>query len=119
TLERGRFDAFFMADHQAVLNLPIAALKRSATTTSFDPLTLLPALAVVHEHLGLTATASPPYNEPYHIARKFASLDHLSGGRAGWNLVTSGNPDEALNFSREEHLEHSIRSRRAREFYDV
>ena len=58
TLERGRFDAFFMADHLAVLNMPIEGLKRSATVTSFDPLTLLPALAVVTAHLGLIATAS-------------------------------------------------------------
>jgi alkanesulfonate monooxygenase SsuD/methylene tetrahydromethanopterin reductase-like flavin-dependent oxidoreductase (luciferase family) len=90
-LERGKFDAFFMADHLAVLNMPMEALKRSATVTSFDPLVLLPALAVVTDHLGLIATASTTYNEPYHIARKFASLDHLSGGRAGWNVVTSGN----------------------------
>ncbi len=119
TLERGKFDAFFMADHLAVLNMPIDALKRSATVTSFDPMTLLPALAVVTEHLGLIATASTTYNEPYHVARKFASLDHLSGGRAGWNLVTSGNPDEAMNFGLEEHVEHDERYRRAREFFDV
>jgi FMN-dependent oxidoreductase (nitrilotriacetate monooxygenase family) len=119
TLERGRFDAFFMADHQAVLNMPIQALKRSATVTSFEPLTLLSALAVVTERLGLVATASTTYNEPYHIARRFAALDHLSGGRAGWNLVTSGNPHEAMNFGRDEHLEHDTRYRRAREFYDV
>jgi FMN-dependent oxidoreductase (nitrilotriacetate monooxygenase family) len=119
TLERGRFDAFFMADHLAVLNMPMAALKRSATVTSFDPLTLLPALAMVTEHLGLIATASTTYNEPYHVARKFASLDHISGGRAGWNLVTSGNPHEAMNFGLEEHVEHGTRYRRGREFYDV
>src|SRR6202795_1012159 len=119
TLEHGRFDAFFMADHLAVLNMPIEALKRSATVTSFDPLTLLPALAVVTEHLGLIATASTTYNEPYHVARKFASLDHLSGGRAGWNVVTSGNPDEAANFGLDEHVEHDERYRRAREFFDV
>jgi FMN-dependent oxidoreductase (nitrilotriacetate monooxygenase family) len=119
TLERGRFDAFFMADHLAVLNMPMQGLKRSATTTSFDPLTLLPALAVVTEHLGLIATASTTYNEPYHIARKFASLDHISGGRAGWNVVTSGNPHEAMNFGLEEHVEHETRYRRAREFFDV
>ncbi len=118
-LEQGRFDAFFMADHLAVLNMPMAALKRSATVTSFDPLTLLPALAMVTEHIGLVATASTTYNEPYHVARKFASLDHLSGGRAGWNLVTSGNPHEAMNFGLEEHVEHATRYRRAREFYDV
>ncbi len=119
TLERGRFDAFFMADHLAVLNMPMMALRRSATVTSFDPLTLLPALAVVTEHLGLIATASTTYNEPYHIARKFASLDHISGGRAGWNLVTTSNPDAAANFGLEEHAEHDERYRRAREFYDV
>ena len=119
TLERGRFDAFFMADHLAVLNMPMAALKRSATVSSFDPLTLLPALATVTEHLGLIATASTTYNEPYHVARKFASLDHISGGRAGWNVVTSANPDEALNFGREQHMEHDARYRLAREFYDV
>jgi len=119
TLERGKFDAFFMADHLAVLNMPIEALKRSATVTSFDPLILLPALAVVTEHLGLIATASTTYNEPYHVARKFASLDHLSEGRAGWNVVTSGNPHEAMNFGLEEHVEHAQRYRRAREFFDV
>ena len=119
TLERGRFDAFFMADHLAVMNMPMAALKRSATVTSFDPLTLLPALAVVTEHLGLIATASTTYNDPYHVARKFASLDHISGGRAGWNVVTSANPQEARNFGREQHLEHGERYRRAREFFDV
>jgi FMN-dependent oxidoreductase (nitrilotriacetate monooxygenase family) len=119
TLERGRFDAFFMADHLAVLNMPMEALKRSATVTSFDPLTLLPALAAVTEHLGLIATASTTFNEPYHVARKFASLDFISGGRAGWNLVTTSNPDAALNFGLEEHLEHGDRYRRAREFFDV
>jgi FMN-dependent oxidoreductase (nitrilotriacetate monooxygenase family) len=118
-LEQGRFDAFFMADHLAVLNMPIDGLKRSATTTSFDPLTLLPALAVTTKHIGLIATASTTYNEPYHVARKFASLDHISNGRAGWNVVTSGNPTESWNFGLDEHVEHSTRYRRAREFYDV
>lgn len=118
-LEAGKFDAFFMADHLAVLNMPVDALKRSATTTSFDPLTLLPALATATERIGLIATASTTYNEPYHVARKFASLDHISEGRAGWNVVTSGNPMEALNFGRDEHWEHATRYRRAREFYDV
>jgi FMN-dependent oxidoreductase (nitrilotriacetate monooxygenase family) len=119
TLERGCFDAFFMADHLAVLNMPMSALKRSATVTSFDPLTLLPALAVVTERLGLIATASTTFDQPYHIARKFASLDHISGGRAGWNVVTTSNPDAALNFGLEEHMEHDERYRRAREFFDV
>lgn len=118
-LEQGRFDAFFMADHVAVLNMPMEALKRSATVTSFEPLTLLPALAMVTEHLGLVATGSTTYDEPFHIARRFSSLDHISGGRAGWNIVTTSNPNASMNFGREEHLEHAERYRRAREFYDV
>jgi alkanesulfonate monooxygenase len=119
TLERGRFDAFFMADHLAVLNMPLEALKRSHTVTSFEPFTLLSALAGVTEHIGLMATASTTYDEPYHIARRFASLDHISGGRAGWNIVTTGNPESAWNFGRDDHMEHDERYRRAREFYDV
>ncbi len=119
TLERGRFDAFFMADHLSVLNMPMDALKRSATVTSFEPMTLLPALAMVTERLGLIATGSTTYDEPYHVARRFASLDHISGGRAGWNVVTTSNPDASRNFGREEHLEHALRYRRAREFFDV
>jgi FMN-dependent oxidoreductase (nitrilotriacetate monooxygenase family) len=119
TLERGRIDAFFMADHLAVLNMPMDALKRSATPTSFEPMTLLPALAMVTKHLGLVATGSTTYDEPYHVARRFASLDHLSGGRAGWNVVTTSNPDASRNFGREDHLEHGERYARAREFIDV
>src|SRR5437764_15448707 len=90
-LEQGRFDAWFMADHLAVLNMPMAALKRSATVTSFDPLTLLPVLAMHTEHLGLIATASTTFEQAYVIARRFASLDHMSVGRAGWYLVTHSN----------------------------
>src|SRR5580658_5542021 len=119
TLERGKFDAFFMADHLAVLNMPIKALRRSATVTSFEPFTLLSALAGATEHIGLIATASTTFDEPYHIARRFASLDHISGGRAGWNIVTTSNPDAALNFGLDDHMEHAERYRRAREFYDV
>jgi len=119
TLERGKFDAFFMADHLAVLNMPMNALMRSATVTSFEPMTLLPALAMVTEHLGLIATGSTTFDAPYHVARRFASLDHISGGRAAWNIVTTSNPDAALNFGLEEHVEHDERYRRAREFYDV
>jgi alkanesulfonate monooxygenase len=108
-----------MADHLAVLNMPTEALKRSATVTSFDPATLLPALAVVTERLGLIATASTTFEAPYHIARRFASLDHLSSGRAGWNVVTTSNPDAALNFGMDEHMDHGERYDRAREFVDV
>jgi FMN-dependent oxidoreductase (nitrilotriacetate monooxygenase family) len=118
-LEDAKFDAFFMADHLAVLNMPVEALKRSHTVTSFDPLTLLPALAVQTKHLGLIATASTTFEPAYMIARRFASLDHISGGRAGWNIVTTSNPDAALNFGLDEHMEHDERYARAREFYDV
>jgi FMN-dependent oxidoreductase (nitrilotriacetate monooxygenase family) len=119
TLERAKFDAFFMADHMAVLNMPMDALKRSHTATSFEPFTLLSALSQVTERIGLVATGSTTFDAPYHIARRFASLDHLSEGRAGWNIVTTSNPDAALNFGMDEHMEHGERYDRAREFYDV
>ncbi len=119
SLEAACFDAFFMADHLAVLNMPPAALKRSHTVASFEPFTLLSALAAVTERIGLVATASTTFDEPYHVARRFASLDHLSGGRAGWNIVTTANPDAALNFGHPTEPDHDERYRRAREFYEV
>jgi FMN-dependent oxidoreductase (nitrilotriacetate monooxygenase family) len=119
TLERGRFDAFFMADHLAVLNMPMAALRRSGTATSFEPMTLLSALSMVTDRIGLIATGSTTFDEPYHVARRFASLDHISNGRAAWNIVTTSNPDAALNFGMTGHVEHDERYHRAREFYDV
>ncbi len=118
-LEQGKFDAFFMADHLALLNMPMEALKRSATVTSFEPMTLLSALAAVTDHIGLIATGSTTYDAPYHVARRFASLDHISGGRAAWNVVTTSNPDASMNFGHNEQMEHDERYRRAREFYDV
>lgn len=118
-LEAAKFDAFFMADHLAVLNMPVEALKRSHTVTSFEPFTLLSALAAATEKIGLAATASTTFDEPYHLARRFASLDHISRGRAAWNIVTTSNPDAALNFGRDEHVEHGDRYKRAREFFDV
>jgi len=108
-----------MADHLAMLNMPMDALKRSSTATSFEPFTLLSALSMVTENLGLIATGSTSFDEPFHVARRFASLDHISGGRAGWNIVTTSNPDAAKNFGLEEHLDHAERYARAREFYDV
>ena len=119
TLEQAKFDAFFMADHMAVLNMPMDALKRSHTATSFEPFTLLSALSQATERIGLVATASTTFDAPYHIARRFASLDHISNGRAGWNIVTTSNPDAALNFGLDEHMEHGERYDRAKEFYDV
>ena len=118
-LEAAKFDAFFMADHLAVLNMPASALKRSHTVTSFEPFTLLSALSGITERIGLVATASTTFDEPYHVARRFASLDHISEGRAGWNIVTTANPDAALNFSYDSAMDHDARYVRAREFYDV
>ena len=118
-LEEGKFDTFFMADHLALLNMPIEALKRSATPTSFEPMTLLSALAMVTKKIGLVATSSTTYDAPYHVARRFASLDHISGGRSGWNIVTTANPNASRNFGIEFQMEHDERYSRAREFYDV
>ena len=109
TAERACFDAVFFADSVA-LNSGVGGL---------EPLTLLSALAAVTKHIGLIGTATTTYNEPYHVARKFASLDRISGGRAGWNLVTSDNASEAANFGRSEHVAHSERYARAREFHQV
>ncbi|OKH46279.1 nitrilotriacetate monooxygenase [Calothrix sp. HK-06] len=121
TAERGKFDMVFLADNVAVWGWGKGTedLTRSGQIIHFEPLTLLSALSVVTEHIGLAATASTTYNEPYHLARKFASLDHLSGGRAGWNLVTSATEAEAKNFSRDKHMEHMLRYERAKEFVDV
>ena len=120
TCERAGFDFIFFADSAAVRDTPFEILSRSAQYTAyFEPLTLLSALATHTEHIGLVATATTSYNEPYHIARKFASLDHISAGRAGWNVVTSGNFAEAYNFGRDEHYEHDFRYERATEFVEV
>ena len=118
-LEAGKFDTFFMADHMAVLNMPFKALRRSHTVTSFEPFTLLSALSTCTDRIGLAATASTTFDQAYHIARRFASLDHISGGRAAWNIVTTSNPDAALNFGMKEQMDHAARYRRAREFYEV
>lgn len=85
----------------------------------FEPMTALAALSAVTERIGFVASASTTYNDPFTIARKFASLDHISGGRAGWNVVTSWSEQEALNYNRDKHLEHDLRYRRAEEFVDV
>jgi alkanesulfonate monooxygenase len=120
TAERGKFDMVFLADNLGVRHAHMEALSRSAQyIANFEPITLLSALATHTTHIGLVATASTSYNEPFHVARKFASLDHLSGGRAGWNLVTSGQENEARNFGREQHYEHGERYDRAREFARV
>ena len=119
--ERGLFDMVFFADGIGVRanDDPPGSLAHSNRNVELEPLTLLAAIAPMTRHIGLVCTASTTYNEPYHIARKFASLDHISGGRAGWNVVTSWSEQEAWNFSRETHLDYDSRYDRAREFVDV
>lgn len=121
TAEKAKFDLVFLADGIGVrLNdEPRGSLARSQHNVELEPLTLLSALAPLTERIGLVATASTTYNEPYHIARKFGSLDQISGGRAGWNVVTSWSDQEAWNFSRSKHLDYDTRYERAEEFVNV
>jgi FMN-dependent oxidoreductase (nitrilotriacetate monooxygenase family) len=120
TAERAKFDMVFFADNACVREANMEAVSRSAQyIANFEPITLISALASVTSRIGLTCTASTSFNEPYHIARKFASLDHISGGRAGWNLVTSGMQNEAQNFNLDTHYGHGERYRRANEFAEV
>jgi alkanesulfonate monooxygenase len=118
--EAESLDFIFFADSAAIRETDLEALSRCAQYTAhFEPLTLLGALAVTTARIGLAATATTSYNEPYHVARKFASLDHLSKGRAGWNVVTSGEAAEAYNFGRDAHFGHLERYRRAAEFVEI
>ncbi|WP_371556470.1 LLM class flavin-dependent oxidoreductase [Streptomyces longwoodensis] len=114
TAERGTFDSLFLADGpqlwSSVAQRPAGAL---------EPLTLLTALATATEHIGLIATASTSYNSPYNLARKFASLDIISGGRAGWNIVTTAGAEAARNFGLDAEPAHAERYARAAEFLDV
>ncbi len=120
TAERGKFDLMFLADALAVRDGRSEALRRWPQYMAyFEPLTLLSAISTATSNLGLVATATTSYNEPYNVARKFASLDLISGGRAGWNIVTSSNQSEAYNFGREAHYEHDARYDRAVEFAEV
>jgi alkanesulfonate monooxygenase len=119
TAERGLFDMLFFADQNAIFYDTRENLSRTAYLVRIEPFTLLSALATATRHIGLVCTATTTYDEPYHIARRFASLDLVSGGRSGWNVVTSANPAEARNFNREAHVEHDERYRRAWEFVDV
>jgi N-acetyl-S-(2-succino)cysteine monooxygenase len=118
--ERGKFDFLFLADTAAVnLEGSADARGRMGKVVKFEPMTILSALAAVTRHLGFVATSTTTFNEPYTLARQFASLDQISGGRSGWNLVTSNNEQDALNYSREEHLSHADRYERAIEFAEV
>ncbi|MDA0238916.1 MAG: LLM class flavin-dependent oxidoreductase [Proteobacteria bacterium] len=119
--ERAGMDFIFFADSLAVREGAADVVSRmSQFIAYFEPITLLSALAMATERIGLAVTASTSFSEPYNIARQFASLDHISGGRAGWNIVTSGLGDiEAQNFGLQEHYEHDERYRRATEFVEV
>ncbi|HVR48593.1 MAG TPA: LLM class flavin-dependent oxidoreductase [Pseudorhodoferax sp.] len=120
TAEAACFDMVFLADSVGIRERGGPdTLARSHHIAQLEPLTLLSALAVSTERIGLVATASTTYNEPYHVARKFASLDHISRGRAGWNAVTSFTDSEAVNFNRDKHLAHDLRYARARSFVDI
>lgn len=112
--ERGRLDSLFFADGPVLAGDPG---RRPAA--KLEPTLLLTALAAVTEHIGLIATASTSYNEPYNLARRFASLDHISGGRAGWNIVTTAGADAARNFGLDDTPLHRDRYRRAAEFVEV
>lgn len=119
-LEAAAFDAVFIPDLVGVPDARPEVLERVAVVNEgFEPITLLGALSAVTERIGLLATASTSYSEPYTVARQFASLDHLSHGRAGWNVVTSLNDSEGRNFGHAAHLAHADRYRRAEEFVDT
>jgi FMN-dependent oxidoreductase (nitrilotriacetate monooxygenase family) len=112
--ERGKFDFLFVAD-----SLSITEKSSPHYLNRFEPITILSALAAATSHIGLVATLTVSYSEPFNVARQFASLDHLSGGRAGWNVVTSWLGDTAANFSKTEHPAHHVRYRIASEYLDV
>ncbi|CAM4132659.1 putative monooxygenase MoxC [Pseudomonas reidholzensis] len=112
--EGAKFDFAFIAD-----SLHIHAKSSPHYLNRFEPLTILSALAAVTEHIGLVATVTVSYTEPFQVARQFASLDHISGGRAGWNVVTSWLSGTADNFGKAEHPPHAVRYRIAREHVDV
>jgi alkanesulfonate monooxygenase len=122
TAERGLFDFVFLADHAAIVehDLPKGVFGRHhSDIAEFEPLTLLSALSQVTSHVGLIATASTTLHQPYQLARQFLSIDHLSGGRAGWNVVTSSRDAEAQNFGEDKILEKHSRYERAKEALDV
>ena len=112
--EQGKFDFLFIAD-----SLSINTKSSPHYLNRFEPITILSALAAVTEHIGLVATLSVTYSEPFNVARQFASLDHISGGRAGWNVVTSWLEGSAENFGKAEHLAHDVRYKLAAEYLDV
>src|ERR1700722_17695116 len=116
--EAAKLDAIFVADHVGMWDIYESNVAHYANPR-LEPITLLSALAAVTSKIGLLATASASYAEPYNLARMFASLDHLSHGRAGWNVVTSSMPEEAMNFGFDGNIDHGNRYERASEYLDV
>jgi FMN-dependent oxidoreductase (nitrilotriacetate monooxygenase family) len=112
--ERGKFDLLFISD-----SMVMEPTDHPSFMCRFEPTTLISVLSASTSHIGLGATVSTSFSEPFNVARIFSSIDHLSDGRAAWNVVTSSNPKAALNFNRDEHLEHEFRYQRANEFVDV
>src|SRR5215212_6315489 len=112
--ERGKFDLVFVSD-----GLSFDFGDHPSFQCRFEPTTLISVLSLTTTHIGLGATVSTSFGEPYHVARTFASIDHMSGGRAAWNVVTSSRDNAALNFSRQKHWEHDFRYEVAQEFVDV
>lgn len=119
TAERGLFDMMFSADTLSGERYDRDTLSRTSYVAWIEPMSLLTALAPITRHIGLVCTATTTYEEPYTLARRFASLELISGGRSGWNVVTSANDSEAMNFGRDAHLPKAERYRRAREFVNV
>jgi FMN-dependent oxidoreductase (nitrilotriacetate monooxygenase family) len=112
--ERGKFDLLFISD-----SMVMDPTDHPSFMCRFEPTTLITALSQTTTHVGLGATVSTSFSEPFNVARLFGSIDHLSGGRAAWNVVTSSNTKAALNFNLDEHLDHELRYARAEEFVDV
>lgn len=119
TAEAAKFDMIFCEDAAGLREANVGIASQTSRSIGFEPISLLSALAVQTSCIGLVSTASTSYNEPYGLARTFLSLDHLSGGRAGWNLVTSASPIEAANFGATGLKPHADRYERAREFAEV
>src|SRR5580698_8946676 len=122
--ERGKLDCMFFQDSVAIPGStavyggkPFRA--KNGRQVHIEPVSAIAALAAITSHIGLVSTCTTSYNEPYNVARRFLTIDHISGGRAGWNLVTSQAEDEAVNFGRDAHFEHGVRYDRAAEFHDV
>ncbi|MFB6466770.1 LLM class flavin-dependent oxidoreductase [Cytobacillus sp. Hz8] len=113
--ENAKMDAIFLADRTSTSPQSV----KNGATGFFEPTTLLSGLAAVTEKIGLIGTVSTSFNEPYNVARRFSSLDFLSNGRAGWNIITSGTDEEAQNFNLEQIPNHARRYQRAKEFLEV